>query len=92
MRGGPRESDADQNGRAIGHQLRVHGASGRRAPDRRAPPRDLIEQLGGRITGSVSRQTDYLVVGEAPGHKLQAARRLGIATLDAEAFRRLVEA
>jgi DNA ligase (NAD+) len=58
----------------------------------RATAQDLIEQLGGRITGSVSRQTDYLVVGEAPGHKLQAARRLGIATLDAEAFRRLVEA
>jgi NAD-dependent DNA ligase len=44
------------------------------------------------VTGSVSRQTDYLVVGKAPGHKLRDARRLGIATLDEDAFRRLVEA
>jgi DNA ligase (NAD+) len=58
----------------------------------RAAARDRIERLGGRVTGSVSRQTDYLVVGKAPGHKLRDARRLGIATLDEDAFRRLVEA
>jgi DNA ligase (NAD+) len=58
----------------------------------RATARGLIERLGGRITGSVSRQTDHLVVGKVPGHKLQVARRLGIATLDEDAFRRLVEA
>jgi len=58
----------------------------------RAAARGLIERLGGRVTRSVSRRTDYLVVGEAPGHKLQAAHRLGIATLDEGALRRLVQA
>jgi DNA ligase (NAD+) len=58
----------------------------------RAAARHLVERLGGRVTGSVSRQTDYLVVGQAPGLKLQAARRFGVSTLDEGAFRRLVEA
>jgi DNA ligase (NAD+) len=38
----------------------------------------------------VSRRTDYLVVGERPGHKLAAARRLGVPTLDERAFLALV--
>jgi DNA ligase (NAD+) len=43
---------------------------------------DLIEGQGGRVTGTVSRRTDYAVVGERPGAKLDAARRLGVRTLD----------
>ncbi|HLC42242.1 MAG TPA: NAD-dependent DNA ligase LigA [Methylomirabilota bacterium] len=53
--------------------------------------RDLIQQLGGRVTDSVSKKTDYLVVGEAPGSKLAVARRLGVAILDEPSFRTLVE-
>jgi len=51
---------------------------------------ELVKQRGGRVTDSVSSKTDYVVVGEAPGSKLEKARRLGITTLDEFEFRRLV--
>jgi DNA ligase (NAD+) len=52
--------------------------------------RDLVARAGGRVTGSVSRKTDYVVVGEAPGSKADDARRLGVAMLDEDAFVALV--
>jgi DNA ligase (NAD+) len=42
----------------------------------------LIERAGGRVTGSVSRQTDAVVAGEAAGTKLEKARTLGIEIID----------
>jgi DNA ligase (NAD+) len=51
---------------------------------------DLVRRLGGRVTGSVSRKTDYLVVGDEPGSKLEDARRAGVKTLDEAAFLRMV--
>jgi len=47
---------------------------------------ELIEGLGARATGSVSKATDYVVVGEDAGAKAEDARRLGVETLDEEAF------
>jgi DNA ligase (NAD+) len=52
--------------------------------------RDLVSRLGGRVTGSVSRKTDYVVVGEEPGSKADDARRLGVPVLDEAAFLALV--
>jgi DNA ligase (NAD+) len=52
--------------------------------------KDLIIRMGGRVTGSVSKKTDYVVVGEDAGSKADDAKRLGVATLDEAAFLKLV--
>jgi DNA ligase (NAD+) len=53
--------------------------------------REAIERRGGRMIGSVSKKTDYVVVGEAPGSKADDARRLGVTVLDEKAFLALVK-
>jgi len=50
-----------------------------------------IESLGGKVTSSLSKKTDYLVVGESPGTKLDKAEKLGVKTLDEAAFLALLE-
>ena len=49
----------------------------------------MIEQAGGRVTGSVSKKTNYVVVGSDPGSKLEKARSLGTQTIDEAGLRKL---
>lgn len=49
-----------------------------------------IIALGGKVSGSVSAKTDYVVYGESPGSKLTKAQNLGITTLDEAAFEKLL--
>lgn len=50
----------------------------------------FIEQHGGKVTGSVSKKTNYLVVGDQAGSKLTKAQTLGVSILDEEGLRKLV--
>jgi DNA ligase (NAD+) len=52
--------------------------------------KEAIEELGGKVTGSVSKNTDYLVCGENPGSKLDNAKKHGVKILDEAAFKELI--
>jgi DNA ligase (NAD+) len=54
----------------------------------RAEAEALIKKAGGKVTGSVSKSTSFLLAGEAAGSKLEKAKALGIAILDEDALRR----
>jgi DNA ligase (NAD+) len=56
----------------------------------RAELKDKLQSLGARVTGSVSKNTDYVVVGENPGSKHDKAVKLGITILDEAACVKLV--
>ena len=60
----------------------------RKAPRQAAT--EMIEGAGGKVTGSVTARTDYVVAGDDPGSKLAKARELGTEILDEEGLRRLV--
>jgi DNA ligase (NAD+) len=51
-----------------------------------------IETRGGKVTGSVSKKTSYVVVGESPGSKLARAEQLGVPIVDEAAFEDLLDA
>ncbi|HET6528491.1 MAG TPA: NAD-dependent DNA ligase LigA, partial [Balneolaceae bacterium] len=51
---------------------------------------ELIEKHGGKITSSVSSNTDYVLAGESPGSKLEKAQKLKIPVIDQEAFLKLI--
>ncbi|MFN4200673.1 NAD-dependent DNA ligase LigA [Fervidobacterium riparium] len=50
-----------------------------------------IESLGGHFTDNISKKTDYLVVGENPGSKLQKAQKFGVKIINEEEFLKLVQ-
>lgn len=50
----------------------------------------LIKERGGKVAGSVSKNTDYVLVGEDPGSKYDKAKELGIKILSEEQFQKML--
>ena len=50
-----------------------------------------LQALGAKVTGSVSKKTSYVVVGDDPGSKRDKADKLGVTLLDEAALRKLLE-
>jgi len=56
----------------------------------RTQAKEIINKLGGRVTGSVSKKTDYVVIGEDPGSKYQKALELGVTIINEKEFKRII--
>jgi DNA ligase (NAD+) len=56
---------------------------------KRADAKKAVQTAGGKVSGSVSRKTDYVVAGESAGSKLEKARELGVTILTEEEFREI---
>jgi DNA ligase (NAD+) len=58
----------------------------------REQAKEEVERRGGKVAGSVSRKTDFLVAGDDAGSKLKKAQELGVRILDEQAFLQLLQA
>ncbi len=80
--------------KAVRRETRLAGLqfvlTGRLASMTREEASRLIEQLGGRVASAVSRRTNYVIVGEEPGSKLDRARQLGVPTLTEKEFLKMI--
>ena len=52
--------------------------------------RALIEAAGGRVTGSVSKKSDYVLAGADPGSKLDKANELDVPVIDESEFKKML--
>jgi DNA ligase (NAD+) len=78
----------ESSGAISGKTFVLTGTMGRLT---RQEGKELIESRGGKTTASVTKKTDYVVAGTAPGSKLAKANALGISVLDEEAFFKLMD-
>jgi DNA ligase (NAD+) len=85
----PRQAEQTSQGRLADKTFVLTGALEAMTRDE---AREKIETLGGKVTGSVSKHTDYVVAGESPGSKLSKAEKLGVTVLDETGFKKLIEA
>ena len=53
--------------------------------------KDLVEKMGGKVTGSVSKKTDFVIVGENPGSKYNRAVELGIEIIGEERLKTIID-
>jgi DNA ligase (NAD+) len=83
----PKEEPQSREGPLVGKTFVLTGSlDGYSRPEAQA----AIEERGGKVTSSVSKKTDYVVVGADPGSKLDRAEQLGVETLDEGAFTKLL--
>lgn len=52
---------------------------------------DIIRNMGGEVLSSVTKQTDYVIVGTDPGSKLDKAKALGIEIIDEDKIKSLID-
>lgn len=81
-------SSGSPNGRVTGKTFVLTGTLPTLKRDEAAA---LIEAAGGKVSGSVSKKTDYVVAGDAAGSKLEKANALGVAVLDEAALLNLLQ-
>jgi len=56
----------------------------------REDAKDIIRKAGGSISGSVSKKTDFVLVGENPGSKYDKARELGVKVIEEDEFKEMI--
>lgn len=81
------DSSADLDERFIGKNFVL---TGKLENFTRSEAAELIEERGGRVTSSVSKNTDYLVAGESAGSKLAKAKNLGLDILNEEDLQSMI--
>ncbi len=79
-------ADRKKSGQYDGKTFVLTGALGGMT---RRRAKEMITAGGGKVSGSVSRSTDFLVCGESPGSKLAKARELGVTIIDEAEFKKL---
>jgi len=57
----------------------------------REKAKEKIKNMGGKVSGSISRNTDFLVVGKKPGSKLKKAEKLRVKTINEESFLKIIK-
>ncbi|MBW1990031.1 MAG: NAD-dependent DNA ligase LigA [Deltaproteobacteria bacterium] len=77
-----KEEEAPEKGRPLSGRTFV--LTGALSSMTRSQAKERIEAAGGRVSGSVSKKTNYVVAGESPGSKLDKARDLGVAVITEE--------
>ncbi|KJR42760.1 NAD-dependent DNA ligase LigA [Candidatus Magnetoovum chiemensis] len=57
---------------------------------KREEAKELLQNLGAKVTNSISSKTDYLVAGESAGTKLEKAESLGVKIIDEQQFQQII--
>ncbi|MFC1858703.1 helix-hairpin-helix domain-containing protein, partial [Thermodesulfobacteriota bacterium] len=69
---------------------KIFGLTGTLKSMTRGEAKRIIDDAGGKVAGSISKNTDYLVVGDKPGSKYNQAQRLGTVIIDEETFKEMI--